>query len=67
MAVVGPQERVLWLAVSETAREVLGDTLHLDVGVMEVVPNAVDPPPVVAKPHPHNGVRVALVSCPGSS
>jgi len=58
------QERVRWLAVSETARQVLAGTLHLDVGVIEVVPNAVDPAKVVAEPHPHDGVRVAYLGNP---
>ena len=58
------RKRVRWLAVSQTAREVLADTLHLDVGVIEVVPNAVDPAQVVAERHPHEGVRVAFLGNP---
>jgi glycosyltransferase involved in cell wall biosynthesis len=58
------RDRVRWLAVSDTARQVLADTLHLDAGIIHVVPNAVDPTQVVAEPHPHDDVRVAYLGNP---
>jgi glycosyltransferase involved in cell wall biosynthesis len=58
------QHRVRWLAVSETARQVLVDTLHIDAGLVDVVPDAIDPAGVVAEPQPHDGVRVAFLGNP---
>lgn len=53
--------RVRWLAVSDSARRTLADTLRLDVGDVAVVPNPVDPADVVGEPRPHDGVRVGYL------
>jgi phosphatidyl-myo-inositol alpha-mannosyltransferase len=53
--------RVRWLAVSETARDTLADTLGLAATDVTVVTNPIDPADVVGDRRPHEGVRVAYL------
>lgn len=53
--------RVRWLAVSESARQTLADTLGLDPDRIAVVPNPIDPADVVGERAGHDGVRVGYL------
>ena len=52
---------VRWLAVSDTARRVLADTLGLATNAVEIVGNPIDPDDFVGEPLPHEGVRVGYL------
>jgi phosphatidyl-myo-inositol alpha-mannosyltransferase len=53
--------RVRWLAVSDTAKATLVDTLGLDPAVVTVVMNPIDAEDVLGERRSHEGVRVAYL------
>ena len=55
------RRRVTWLAVSETARDILADTLGLDHSSIEVVINPIDPDDVVGDRRSSESIRVAYL------